>query len=79
MNSWFLSSLIVFFNYFIGEFYQNKKYCFMTESYFNVYKVYKCLHMYLKDKFHNLGIFSKSNKIKNFSIRDQEVRVCLKK
>ena len=51
----------------------------MTESYFNVYKVYKCLHMYLKDKLHNLGIFLKSNKIKNFSIRDQEVRVYLKK
>lgn len=50
----------------------------MTESYF-VYKVYKCLHMYLKDKLHNLGTFLKSNKIKNFSIRDQEVRVCLKK
>lgn len=47
----------------------------MTDSYFNVYKVYKCLHMYLKDKLYNLGIFKKSNKMKNFSIRDQEVRV----
>lgn len=31
----------------------------MTDSYLNVYKVYKRLHMYLKDKLHNLGIFLK--------------------
>ena len=31
----------------------------MIDSYLNVYKVYKRLHMYLKDKLHNLGIFLK--------------------
>ena len=40
----------------------------MTESYFNVYKVYKCLHMYLKDKLHNLGIFLKSIKLRIFQL-----------
>ena len=59
MSSWFLSSLIVYFSYFIGEYCQKKKYYFMTDSYLNVYNVYKRLHMCIKDKLHNLGIFLK--------------------